>query len=288
MNRSRVDLHLHSSASDGRLTPAELVRHVAACGVELMALTDHDTTAGIAAAAREAAAIGMAFVAGVELSADWRGRSIHVLGLAIDPAGTELAAGIARVQSQRRERAVEIARRLDAAGAPGTEVLERVTRETPLPTRTHFARALAELGAARTVAEAFERYLGRGAPASVRTEWPAMGEAVGWINAAGGVAVLAHPLRYTLSAGQRRDLATEFRALGGAGVELACGGASTAQLHQAVSLATRSGLDGSVGSDFHDPAVPWNPPGRLAKLPASVRPVWARPAFPEGFVEVCP
>jgi len=275
-----VDLHLHSTASDGRLDPAAVVAHAAACGVRLLALTDHDTTAGLAEAAAEAARLGVAFVPGIELSARWRARTVHVVGLMIEPEAPSLADGVARLAATRQDRALEIARRLDAAGAPGSEALARIRTTASLPTRTHFARMLAELGAVRSLAEAFEAYLGRGRPAAVRAAWPSMTDAVSWIRAAGGTAVLAHPLRYTLSGGARRELAREFREAGGTALEVACGGGSAAQTEQAVSLALRSGLAGSVGSDFHDPAVPWNPPGRLAKLPASVRPVWTDPGFP--------
>jgi hypothetical protein len=275
-----IDLHLHSTASDGRLDPAALVRHAQSCGVRLMSLTDHDTTAGLAAAAAAAAGLGVAFVPGVEVSVDWRGRGVHVLGLAIDPESAGLRRGLGGIAALRELRATEIARRLDAAGAPGSEVLARIRRETSLPTRTHFARTLSELGAVRSLAEAFDLYLGHGRPAAVKSAWPAMAEAVSWIVSAGGLAVLAHPLRYTLSGGARRELAREFKAAGGAGCEVVCGGASAAQVEQAASLAARTGLAGSVGSDFHDPAIPWNPPGRLAKLPRTVGPVWAHPSFP--------
>jgi hypothetical protein len=275
-----MDLHLHSTASDGRLEPGELARHAHRCGVRTMALTDHDTTDGLAGAAAAARELGLAFVPGIEISADWRGRSVHVLGLGIDPDAPALRAGIASLASERARRATEIAHRLDRAGAPGREALERVLGQTRLPTRTHFARALAELGAARSLAEAFDRYLARGRPASVRSLWPAMPHAVSWIVAAGGAAVLAHPLRYPLSGGARRDLTREFKSAGGAGLEVVCGGGSAAQVEQAASLAQRFGLAGSVGSDFHDPAVPWNPPGRLAKLPRAVPAVWTGPAFP--------
>lgn len=275
-----IDLHTHSTASDGRLAPAELVRHAGRAGVRVLALTDHDTTAGLAEAAAEARVIGLAFVPGVEISAEWRGRSIHVLGLGIDPGTPALATGLSGLADERERRAVEIARRLDLAGAPGSEALARIRAHAALPTRTHFARTLAELGAVRGMSEAFERYLARGCPAAVRSAWPPMRDALGWIVAAGGLPVLAHPLRYTLSGGGRRDLAREFREAGGAGIEVVCGGASAAQIDQSASLAHRTGLAGSVGSDFHDPAIPWNPPGRLAKLPASVQPVWACPGFP--------
>jgi predicted metal-dependent phosphoesterase TrpH len=279
-------LHLHSTASDGRLEPAALVQHAFDCGVRMMALTDHDTTAGLDAAAATAATLDMSFVPGIELSADWRGRTVHVLGLAIDPTAAGLERGIRQLATERERRAAEIARRLDAAGAPGSESLRQIRNQTDLPTRTHFARALSELGSVRSMAEAFERYLGHGRPAAVRSAWPAMTEAIEWILAAGGVAVLAHPLRYTLSAGARRELAREFRDLGGAGAEVVCGGAGPAQVERAASLVLRTGLAGSVGSDFHDPAIPWNQPGRLAKLPVAVQPVWTGAAFPQALAEL--
>jgi predicted metal-dependent phosphoesterase TrpH len=277
---STVDLHLHSTASDGTLEPAALVAHVAGCGVELMALTDHDTVAGVEAAARAARALGIRFVPGVEVSACWRGRSIHVLGLAIDPGSPRLAAGLASQQALREVRAERIAGRLDAAGAPGSAALEAIRAAGSLPTRTHFARALVALGAAADAGAAFERWLGRGRPGQVASEWPELAEATAWILAAGGKAAIAHPIRYPLSAGARREMCAEFATAGGHGIEVVTGGGGPAQREQAISLAVRSGLAGSVGSDFHDPAVPWNPPGRLAKLPASVRPIWSD--FPES------
>jgi predicted metal-dependent phosphoesterase TrpH len=275
-----IDLHLHSTASDGRLDPAALVQHAHGCGVRVLALTDHDTTAGLDAAAAEATALGVTFVPGIEVSSEWRGRGIHVLGLAIDPTAPPLVSALQGLAGERARRAREIARRLEAAGAPGREALEHVLAAAELPTRTHFARALTELGAVRSLAEAFDRYLGRGRPAAVKSRWPAVAEAVALIRAAGGVPVLAHPLRYVLSGGARRDLCGEFREAGGLGIEVVCGGMSRAQVAQAESLAVRTGLAGSAGSDFHDPRVPWNPPGRLAKLPGSIPAVWSIPAFP--------
>jgi predicted metal-dependent phosphoesterase TrpH len=273
--QSTVDLHLHSTASDGMLEPAALVAHVAGCGVELMALTDHDTVAGVEAAAAAARVHGIGFVAGVELSVTWRGRELHVLGLAIDPEAPVLAHGLGSQQTLREARAERIAHRLEAAGAPGNAAMTSIRAAGSLPTRTHFARALVALGAAVDIQAAFDRWLGRGRPGHVASAWPALAEATGWILAAGGKAVIAHPMRYPLSAGARRELCAEFAAAGGHGVEVITGGGSVSDREQAISLAVRSGLEGSVGSDFHDPAIPWNPPGRLAKLPASIRPVWA-------------
>jgi len=272
---SPVDLHLHSTASDGKLDPAALVAHVAACGVKLMALTDHDTVAGVAAAEGAAQAHGIGFVAGVELSAAWRGRTIHVLGLALDPANPALTLALERQQALRDERAERIAVRLDAAGLPGTSALAAIRAAGSLPTRTHFARELVAAGAAADVQAVFTRWLGRGRPGNVASEWPDLAVATGWIVAAGGKAAIAHPMRYALSAGARREMCTEFAAAGGHGVEVSTGGGGVHDREQAISLAVRCHLEGSVGSDFHDPAVPWNPPGRLAKLPDSIRPIWS-------------
>jgi hypothetical protein len=278
--QSPVDLHLHSTASDGTLDPAALVARVAACGVKLMALTDHDTVAGIEAAAAAAPGHGIALVAGVEISADWRGRTIHVLGLAIDPGNPLLARGLEAQQRLRDARAARIAEKLDAAGVPGSAALAAIRAQGSLPTRTHFARALVAEGVAKDLRAAFDRWLGRGKPGHVKGEWAELAEATAWIVAAGGKAVIAHPMRYPLSAGARRELCADFAAAGGRGVEVVTGSGSPHDREQAIALAVRCRLEGSVGSDFHDPAMPWNPPGRLAKLPGSVRPVWSDPPFP--------
>lgn len=278
---SPVDLHLHSSASDGVLDPAALVAHAAGCGVRFMALTDHDTVAGLDQAAAAAKSLGVILVTGVELSADWRGRTLHVLGLAFDPLAAPLVDGLLQLQAIRQERALQIANRLDAAGAPGNAAHDLVRAAGRLPTRMHFARALVTLGAARDITTSFDRWLARGRPGYFAAKWPSLAEVTGWVVAAGGSAVIAHPMRYPLSAGARRELCAEFAAAGGRGIEVITGGGGIRNADQAISLAIRCGLEGSVGSDFHDPAIPWNPPGRLAKLPESVRPVWSGPPFPE-------
>jgi predicted metal-dependent phosphoesterase TrpH len=270
-----VDLHLHSTCSDGVLDPPALMRLVADAGVRLCALTDHDTVAGLSAAATAATELGLGFVPGVELSAQWLGRTVHVVGLGIDPAAAALARALDGRASARRVRAERIRDRLDRAGAPGTAAHARLAAH-PLPTRTHFARALVELGAAADPGQAFERWLGRGRPGAVPAEWPGIDEAVAAIAAAGGTAVLAHPLRYALSNGQRRELARAFRAAGGHALEVVTGGQAPHQRELACGLALRAGLEGSVGSDCHDPALPWHRPGRLAKLPEAVVPVWHR------------
>jgi predicted metal-dependent phosphoesterase TrpH len=307
---SFIDLHLHSSESDGILSPREVVLLAAAHGVRMLALTDHDTTSGLEeaqAAARQqgldtivgvvehiraqqgpaaARQQGLDFVTGTEVSASWGGRAIHVLGLAIDPAAPPLVAGLERTRALRRERARAMADRLKRHGLPGDELLALASSATQVVTRTHLARALVERGLARDAQDAYSEWLGQGRPAHVASNFCALGEVVGWIRAAGGHAVIAHPLRYRLSAGARRSLLADFKAAGGAGVEVVTGGQSRTLVEAATGIALRAGLAGSVGSDFHDPAIPWNPPGRLANLPASVPPIWMRPGFPQGAASI--
>jgi 3',5'-nucleoside bisphosphate phosphatase len=275
MPRVSVDLHLHSSCSDGRLTPEALVAHVAAHGVRLLALTDHDTVAGLPAATSAAQALGISMVAGVELSALWQGRTIHVLGLALAPEAPALAALLAELAGLRELRNRDIAQRLDRARAPGTVALARLAAQ-PLVTRTHIARELVALGAAADLAQAFKRYLASGRPGSARCAWPELARVVDVIREAGGVSVLAHPLRYALSAGKLRSLVRDFAAAGGTALEVSTGQQSHGQLDTAIGLALRCGLMVSQGSDFHDPDAPWQRPGRLAKLPETVVPVWQR------------
>jgi len=270
---TNVDLHLHSNHSDGVLTPAELVDRVADAGVELMALTDHDTTAGLDAARAQCATRGVHLIDGIELSSMWRGQTIHVIGLGIDARSPALLEGIDRVQALRRSRVAALAERLERKRIPGLTILAQLEAEHSIVTRTHLARALVAGQHVRSMAEAFKRYLGRGGAAHVAPNYPDVSEVVLWIRAASGTGVLAHPMRYTLSAGARRQLVTVFKASGGTAIEVVCGRA-LAHIGPLAALASRFGLAGSVGSDFHDPQIPWNPPGRLAKLPAGIEPVW--------------
>ena len=273
--RNTVDFHLHSTASDGVLSPSALAACVHASGVRLCALTDHDTTAGLAEMAAAATELGLATVPGIELSSAWQGRDIHIVGLGFDAGHPAIQAAVEARSAQRKARMATIADRLNRAGAPGTEALARLQHLTH-PTRTHLARTLVDMGVAADMPAAFARWLGRGRAGHVRTEWPSIAATVQSITLGGGVAVLAHPLRYTLSAGQRRTLVYHFRSAGGTALEIVTGGVAGHHIETALGLALRNGLEGSSGSDCHDPALPWHRPGRLATLPEAVAPVWHR------------
>ena len=269
-----IDLHTHSNCSDGALSPAELVTRAAAAGVQVLALTDHDTVDGLDAAQLSARASGIRLVPGVEISAAWRAQAIHVLGLWIDPASSSLRGMLQAQADLRRERMRKICARLDQLKLPGARLLTAVEQNPGLPTRAHLAAALVAGGFVETAEAAFRKYLGKGKAAHVAAEWPALDTVVGWIRAAGGVASLAHPTRYALSAGARRRLLTEFKGAGGACLEVVTGANGAQHADGCAALAVNHGLLGSVGSDFHSPQAAWNPLGRSLKLPDCVTPVW--------------
>jgi predicted metal-dependent phosphoesterase TrpH len=272
-----ADLHLHSDCSDGTLDPDALVRHVAACGVGLLALTDHDTLAGCETAARACAQAGVRFVAGVEVSTEWRGQSIHVIALAPRAQDAGLDAHLDDIRTRRRARILAIGERLERrARLPGTEIARLILERHAVPTRVHVARALVERGDVADVQLAFDRWLGRGRDAHVPVDWPALPQTLGVLDAAGATTVLAHPHRYRLSGGALRALVDEFAADGGGALEVSVAGMARHDLDRVATLARRARLAGSCGSDFHDPRVPWNTPGRFAKLPADIEPVAGR------------
>ena len=282
------DLHAHSAASDGTLSPAGLVRRAAARGVRVLALTDHDTTAGLAEAAATAEAEGVELVPGVELSTAWEGVEVHVVGLWIDPAHPALQAGLERQRRSRLERARAMGERLARAGIPGAYEGARALAGGEVVNRSHFARFLVASGHGRDLAQAFGRYLQRGRPGYAPPSWVPLAEGIGWIRAAGGVAVLAHPGRYRLSGGRLRRLVAAFRGAGGEAIEVVSGSHGPAQMHVAAGLARRFGLLASVGSDFHVPGNPWRELGRLDPLPDGCVPVWEARSGPALLAEAGP
>jgi 3',5'-nucleoside bisphosphate phosphatase len=269
----KIDLHTHSNCSDGSLSPAELVACAAAAGVEVLALTDHDTVEGLGDAQRSAAELGLQLVPGVEISATWRAQTIHVLGLWIDPVSPALCENLRAQAALRRARMRKMCSQLTRLRLPGAELLAAVQAVPGVPTRAHLAEALVAGGHVDTVDAAFRKYLGKGKRAHVAPEWPALAAVVGWICAAGGVAAIAHPHRYALSAGARRRLLGDFAAAGGTVLEVVSGGNGAQHIDTCAALAVNFGFKGSVGSDFHSPHA-WNPLGRYLKLPECVAPVW--------------
>jgi predicted metal-dependent phosphoesterase TrpH len=269
------DLHCHSTASDGLLAPAELVRRAAANGVDILALTDHDEISGLAEARAQADALGLRFVDGVEVSISWGGITIHVVGLAIDPGNQELRQGLQRIRHGRTERAEKMARDLERVGIPGSLEGAYAYVENPnLIGRTHFARFLAEKRYVSDVKSAFQHYLVSGKPGYVPHQWATLAEAMGCIRAGGGIAVLAHPARYKLTRAQMRSFLGEFKELGGAGIEVITGSHTPEDCLEYAILAREFGFLASRGSDFHGPGESRVDLGRIPNLAADLKPVW--------------
>jgi hypothetical protein len=271
----RVDLHTHTTASDGELAPAALLALQLAEGTTLTAITDHDTLAGFDAAVASGAPAGLRLLSGIELSARHGGLEVHVVGLGFGAADVALRAAV-DAQSRRREaRARAIAARLESLGHPGAWAEALRHAGGGVVGRPHFARFLVESGRVRDAEEAFRRYLGEGRPAWCGVEWPVLEEAVAWIRAAGGTAVLAHPLAYELGRGKLRALLAEFRDCGGTAAEVALAGIAPGDMHNLARLVRDLGLRASAGSDYHAAAQFWRRPSRIPPLPEYLEPVWA-------------
>jgi len=277
---SPIDLHSHSTVSDGTLTPSELVEHAAARGVRVLALTDHDDVAGLEEAASTAARHGITLVNGVEISVTWHGRTVHVVGLKISPTHAPLAQGLAAIRQGRQLRAEGMADSLANAGIHGSLQGARVYATRGIIGRMHFARFLVEQGHAKDAAAVFKKYLVKGKPGYQEHCWAALEDAVSWITGSGGIAVLAHPGRYDLGRVNMLTLLAEFRELGGTGVEVVTSSHTPEQSLHFARLSHQFGLLASSGSDYHGPGQTYIDMGRLPDLPANCTPVWQ--SWPEA------
>ncbi len=271
-----VDLHMHSSASDGVLAPADLVARAAGNALALMALTDHDTLDGLAEASEAAADLGIRFVPGVEISVTWAGETLHLVGLGFDPQADRLSGALAEMQRSRGLRAQQMDDALVAAGLPSVLSAALGFAGNPmLVGRTHFARALVAQGICGHIQEVFDRYLTPGKPGYVVHRWARLSHAMAWIQEAGGTPVLAHPARYRLSETARWALMQEFHALGGRAIEVSTGSHTLDDTRRFQQIALQWGFQASRGSDFHSPTESRCDVGRAPALPDGCDPVWA-------------
>lgn len=274
---ARYDLHCHSTHSDGLLTPQAVVRRAAERGVEVLALTDHDDTGGLAEACAAAADAGITLIPGAELSVSWEVHTVHVIALNIDAANGTLEEGLQGIRSGRDARARRMAEGLAAAGIPGAyEGARKYVTSERLISRTHFARYLVEAGYVKETRDVFKRYMTPGKPGYVSHAWATLTQAVTWIHAAGGQAVIAHPGRYKVTAAGMRRLLGEFCDAGGDGIEVLSPSHTTAQFAEYATHARVFGLLASCGSDFHGPGESWLDLGDLPEMPSGVTPIWSR------------
>ena len=270
-----VDLHCHSTVSDGVLSPAALAARAKANGVDVWALTDHDELDGISQAREVAAELDLRFVAGVEISITFAGKTVHIVGLGFDPNNTALVQGLRNTRGGRGERAKEMSEGLAKVGIQGAyEGALKFAGNHELISRTHFARFLVESGVCKDTSEVFRKYLTENKPGFVPHRWASLENAVNWITGASGVAVIAHPARYGFTANEEYALFTEFKNHGGRGVEVITGSHSSADALQYADTALEFNLAASRGSDFHSPDESHTDLGTLPWLPGQLTPVW--------------
>ncbi|HHF3131858.1 TPA: PHP domain-containing protein [Vibrio diabolicus] len=271
----RIDLHSHTTASDGRLEPKDLVERALSFDIEVLAITDHDTVDGLALAKQyvQDNNLPIKIINGIEISTVWQNKDIHIVGLNIEPENEQLSALIEQQKQHRITRSELIAERLQKATREGVlEEVRQIAGDAPV-TRAHFAKWLVDNGYAKTMQMVFKKYLTRNNPGYVPPNWCSMKDAVDAIHAAGGLAVLAHPGRYKLTAKWIKRLLAAFVEANGDAMEVAQPQQAQQERRNLADYAIQYKLLASQGSDFHYPS-PWMELGRNLWLPAGVEPVW--------------
>lgn len=272
----RVDLHMHSDASDGALAPDELMKLACSCGCGIVSLTDHDTLSGNALAAETAAELGMKFISGVEISSLYADKTIHVVGLGLDPKSATVLEFFSESGPKREARARVMDERFREFGIEGAlEGALKFAGSMETLSRTHFARFLVEVGHVAKYEDAFSKYLRDGGPCHVPTKWPSVGEVVEFIGRNGGVPVLAHPGRYKFSSSWMiEELIKLFKDSGGAAIEVSSGSQPSSMNEYFAAAARRFEFLASTGSDFHAPGSIRPNPGMQEQIPADLTGVW--------------
>jgi predicted metal-dependent phosphoesterase TrpH len=271
----RVDLHSHTRCSDGGLTPQELVERATNLHIDVLAITDHDTVAGLELAATHIQQnnLPLTLISGIEISTLWQGFEIHIVGLNITPDNQALSELIQTQQDAREQRALSMGQKLEKCGFPGIYQQAKALAGDGSITRAHFAKVLHQQGLINHLQAAFDKYIGKGKRAYAKPTWCDMQRAVACIHAAGGVAVMAHPVRYDLSGKWLRRLVVQFKQDGGDGLEIVLPQMNPAQRTLMLNFCQEYDLHASMGSDFHHPSR-WNDLGRNLRMPENCNPIW--------------
>ena len=271
---SEIDLHTHSNKSDGELSPTELISKAANNGIRILALTDHDTISGLKDAKKAAIKNNINLVNGVELSTQWDNRTIHIIGLNIDGKNKLMTEKCKKLKEIRKERAEKIGLKLSKIGIEGAYEYTKKIAINGNITRYHFAQFLIENKHAKNLTDVFKHFLVKNKPGYVSANWPNLDETINLINAAGGVAVIAHPLRYKITATKLRKLIKEFKNCGGKAIEVITSHNILKEVAIATDYAKKYNLAASIGSDFHNQKTSWSKLGELPLLPDNLLPVW--------------
>jgi len=267
----KIDLHSHTLVSDGSLSPMQLVERAKEQGVEILSITDHDSVG--AYEQLNCLDDALTIIPGIEFSTQWRGVGVHIVGLNLDLSSEAIKQGVAEQEQSRRDRSVLIGQRLIKAGLPVDMARVAEIANYSNIGRPHFAQHLVELGLVKNVATAFKKYLGSGKVGDVKQCWAELPQIVSWIVDAGGVAVLAHPLKYKMTRTKLAALLDDFILAGGRAMEVVSGQQCQTEVESLVRLCQQKGLLGSCGSDFHQ-SSPWSEIGAMTAFPDNCSPVW--------------
>jgi predicted metal-dependent phosphoesterase TrpH len=283
-NKHAYDLHTHSTASDGTLTPIELIEAAIDCGVSHLAISDHDTLDGykIAKNYLDINKRPLNLIPAVEFSSRWctrtsddgSGMTVHIVALNLVPENPDLKALIDTTQTARHTRNQRIQEKMHKKGWSDVFDLALELTQGGQLTRTHLAKAMVQLDKVPVYYQAFSKYLGSGKPLAVHTKWPTLTETITQIHKAGGSAVLAHPLHYQLTRSKLLQLCSDFRQAGGDAIEVITGRANKRSIEDLTGIALRLKLRASIGSDFHAPVKGNYHLGIEQTLPKALSPVW--------------
>ncbi|MCC5014981.1 MULTISPECIES: PHP domain-containing protein [unclassified Legionella] len=269
-----IDLHCHSNFSDGMLTPAALVKKAVEANITMLALTDHDTMSGLGELHRAARNLSLTIINGIELSVRWKKYDIHVVGLNISPDDDNILKLIRQQNESRIGRALQIAEQMKVCGIDDAYIKACKLAGHERIGRPHFAQLFVDEGLVPDRQTAFKRYLGRGKPAYVATPWLSLTQAVEGIIQAKGQAVLAHPLKYSLTRTRLQELIIAFKMAGGTGLEIVSGEMTVTQIQEMLGLCLRFQLCASTGSDYHGDTLSRISLGRQQQLPVNCTPIW--------------
>jgi len=270
----KADLHCHTTLSDGQLTPPQVIERASLNEVDMLAITDHDTSAAFKLMQPEADRNGIQLLAGIEFSSQWHGKSIHVVGLNVDVNSEVLVQAEAQQKQTRTGRARMIGERLARLGLENTYAGAMEIAGDSQIGRPHFARYMVQTGMVQNMEKAFKKYLGSGKPGDIKSQWPPMRQVIAWIRQSGGHAVLAHPAKYRMTNTKLRGLLRDFKEAGGEAMEVVSASQNRDITDHHARLCDTFELHASCGSDFHGPVSNWSDIGKFQPLPSSCRPVW--------------
>jgi len=269
----KIDLHTHTSVSDGVLSPEALLDRAVEMDVDMLSITDHDSIAAYKniSSWKE---YPLRIIPGIEFSTQWCGVGVHIIGLNFNLKGRSIIEGVASQSEARGRRSELIAERLTKAGLRiNFERVQEIANFSNVG-RPHFAQYMVEAGLVNTSATAFNKYLGDGKIGDVKQCWAELPQIISWIVESGGVAVIAHPLKYKMTRSKLIRLVDDFKQAGGLAMEVVSGTQTKVETNMLTRLCQEKSLLASCGSDFHQPTT-WSELGKITPFSPDCEPVWS-------------